>query len=98
MDEIFKALADRNRRIILTLLKKNGKLAVSDLLRLMGSISQPTLSSHLALLKKARLVECEVAGKWRKYFVREESMEGLVGELSKFIGNGNMAEIKARRS
>ncbi|MCL4383879.1 metalloregulator ArsR/SmtB family transcription factor [Patescibacteria group bacterium] len=98
MDEIFKALADRNRRIILTLLKNQGKMTVSELLKEIKSISQPTLSSHLAVLKKARLVDSQVAGKWRRYYLKEETLNNVISELSKFIGNGNLAEIKARRS
>lgn len=97
MNIIYKALADKNRLMILTLIKDNEGITVSKLKELLNSISQPTLSSHLAVLKRSGLVEWQVDGRWRKYFVKEKSIEILIGELRKFIGNGNMAEIELRR-
>ena len=61
MDKIFKALADRNRRRILTLLNEN-EMSVNDMLKSF-EIGQATLSNHLAVLRKADLVKSKVKGK-----------------------------------
>ena len=97
MDNIFEALAEKNRRIILRLIKENEGITVSQLKVKLNSISQPTLSNHLAILKKAGLVEWRVNGRWRKYFLKTDKILVLISELGKFIGNGNMAEIEPRR-
>ncbi len=93
MDNIYEALAEKNRRLILTLVKENEGITVSKLKEMINFISQPTLSNHLAILKKAGLVEWKVDGKWRKYYLKKDNLELLIGELSKFIGYGNITEI-----
>ncbi len=84
MDKIFKAFADINRRKILTLLTK-GELSVSQILKFLD-IGQATLSSHLAILRKANLVSYKVNGRERIYRIEREVMEKFVIELNKFIG------------
>ena len=91
MDKIFKALADKNRRIIITLLKKN-ELSVSELL-LNFDITQATLSNHLSILKKADLVNCRVDGKRRIYFLNKNIFGEFIGELNKFIGFDEQKKI-----
>jgi DNA-binding transcriptional ArsR family regulator len=54
MDSIFKALADKNRRKILELLKQKD-MSVSELLKHF-KITQASLSHHLDILKRANLV------------------------------------------
>ncbi len=84
MDKIFKALADRNRRKILTLLKDK-EYSVTDLL-VNFDIGQATLSSHLAILKKAELVNCRVVGKQRIYRLNCETLTIFAQNLRKFVG------------
>ena len=84
MDKIFKALADKNRRIIITLLK-NKELSVNELLKYFD-ITQATLSNHLAILRKAELVNFKVAGKKRIYVLNENNFGRFIAELNKFIG------------
>jgi DNA-binding transcriptional ArsR family regulator len=85
MDKIFKALADRNRRLIVTLLKNNLEMNVTQLL-VNFQISQSTLSNHLAILRKAKLVKCKVKGKERIYEIEYEVLGAFIRELNKFIG------------
>ena len=54
MDSIYKALSDKNRRKILSLLKAKD-LTVSELLAHF-EITQASLSHHLDALKRANLV------------------------------------------
>lgn len=84
MDKIFKALSDINRRKILTLLK-TGEMSVNELLKNF-EIGQATLSSHLSILKKAKLVDCRVMGKQRIYRLNQELLVAFAENMRKFAG------------
>ncbi|MFA4826892.1 MAG: metalloregulator ArsR/SmtB family transcription factor [Candidatus Shapirobacteria bacterium] len=84
MDKIFKALVDKNRRKVITLLKEQD-LSVNEILKSF-TISQATLSSHLAVLRKCGLVRCRVNGKQRIYGLNKELLAAFTRELNKFIG------------
>ena len=62
---LFKALSDPTRRDILDLLK-NRPLTPSDILAKLD-VSQPTLSHHLDILKRAGLVDTEREGQFIRY-------------------------------
>jgi DNA-binding transcriptional ArsR family regulator len=79
MDKIFKALADRNRRKIISLLK-NKDYTVMEMLKNFD-IGQATLSSHLSILKKVGLVSCKVDNKWRIYSLNRDILMKFVKEL-----------------
>src|SRR6185437_16360331 len=65
VDRMFRAFSDRTRLRILNLLRP-GELCVCDLVRVIGS-PQPTVSRHLAYLRKARLVTARKEGLWMHY-------------------------------
>ena len=97
MDKIFKALADRNRRRILTLLNEN-EMSVNDMLKSF-EIGQATLSNHLAVLRKADLVKSKVKGKQRIYAIESKVFDAFVDELLIFrnvIRANTETEIVAR--
>ena len=54
---MFRAFSDRTRLRILNLLRR-GELCVCDLVRVIDA-PQPTISRHLAYLRKARLVTAQ---------------------------------------
>ncbi len=83
MDKIFKALADVNRRKILTILKNNS-LTVNRIVELL-KIKQPTVSTHLAILRKTGLVASEIKGKNRIYRFNKLAWYGFVEELNRFV-------------
>jgi ArsR family transcriptional regulator len=62
---VFKALGDPTRLEIISLLRERGRTP-SDLLQRM-SVSQPTLSHHLDILKRADLVETRREGQFIHY-------------------------------
>ena len=98
MDKIFKAMADINRRKILTLLK-NGEMSVNELLKNF-KITQATLSNHLSILRKAKLVENRILGKQRIYRLNMELFKTFSNNIGKFVGNfaeiiSNDIEIRA---
>jgi DNA-binding transcriptional ArsR family regulator len=84
VDKIFKALADKNRRKILTLLKDKD-LSVNELLKNF-EIGQATLSSHLSILRKAQLVSYKILGKQRIYRLNKELLVAFAENMRKFIG------------
>lgn len=85
MDEIFKALSDKTRRKILEILKEKdmtvGEIAAHF------NLTGATLSHHLDILKKARLVVSETQGQFRKYSLNtsvfEESVRMLLNYFQK---------------
>jgi DNA-binding transcriptional ArsR family regulator len=100
MDKIFKAMADINRRKILTLLK-NGEMSVNELLKNF-EITQATLSNHLSILRKAKLVENRILGKQRIYRLNVELLMTFAKNIDKFVGNfaeniSNDIEIRTRK-
>lgn len=78
--ELFKALADPTRVRLLNLLIRNPELCVCDL-QANFDLSQPTISHHLSLLKKAGLVESTERGRWAFYRVRDDA----IAELSRVL-------------
>ena len=97
MDEIFKALADKNRRMILTLLKDKN-LSVNELL-VNFDIGQATLSNHLSILKKVKLVDCAVRGKQRIYRLNTDLLLAFAENMRRFVGriDDSYAEVIAIR-
>ncbi|MGE0408433.1 MAG: ArsR/SmtB family transcription factor [Amphiplicatus sp.] len=73
-DGLFMALADPTRRAIFERLSKEGEESVHSLTDYVG-VSQPAISKHLAMLKRAGLVKDRRAGRETFYGV---DMKGLV--------------------
>jgi len=97
MDKIFKAMSDINRRKILTLLK-NKEMSVNELLKNF-EITQATLSNHLSILRKAKLVESRILGKQRIYRLNTEPLKLFTRNLGNFVGNlgeNTFTEIEIR--
>jgi len=78
--ERFRALADPTRVRMLNLLARNAELCVCDM-QANFDLSQPTISHHLALLKKAGLVESDVRGRWAFYRAVPAAINELAGVL-----------------
>ncbi len=78
--ERFRALSDATRVRMLNLLARNAELCVCDL-QANFELSQPTISHHLSLLKKAGLVESDVRGRWAFYRARPETINELAQVL-----------------
>jgi ArsR family transcriptional regulator, arsenate/arsenite/antimonite-responsive transcriptional repressor len=72
----FKALADPTRVRILNLLVRNEELCACDV-EVNFELSQPTISHHLSILRKAGLVDCDVRGKWCFYRASPEAINDL---------------------
>jgi len=86
MDKIFKALADINRRKIITLLNSNNEMSVNALLKNFDNIGQSTLSNHLAILRKSKLVDFKILGKQRIYRLNRDLLIAFAENMRKFVG------------
>ncbi|MFB9076888.1 autorepressor SdpR family transcription factor [Flavobacterium procerum] len=76
MNEIFKALNDATRREILDLLKEKDRSAgeIADAF----SISKPSISHHLDILKRADLITSEKNGQFIIYSINTTIMEDVL--------------------
>jgi DNA-binding transcriptional ArsR family regulator len=72
---MFEVLAEAHRRRILDLLRE-GEQAVGDLVSELG-ISQPGVSKHLRVLRRAGLVEVRIDAQRRLYRLRSEPLREI---------------------
>ena len=88
LDHRLHAIADPTRRRILQALKERGGcslgkevgLCASDI-ELRISLSQPTISHHMSILKKAGLVEAKKLGQWMWYRRNEVALREFARTL-----------------
>jgi DNA-binding transcriptional ArsR family regulator len=84
MDSIYKALSDKNRRKILSLLRTKD-MTVTELLWFF-SITQASLSHHLDALKRANLVIDEREGQFIRYSLNVSVFEEFVSSFFELLG------------
>ncbi len=75
-----KAIADDTRQQIMTQLCCNW-LCVSDVVDRLGSVTQPTISHHLSVLKDAGLVHARRDGKQIFYSLDQDTIAICCGTL-----------------
>jgi DNA-binding transcriptional ArsR family regulator len=76
-NSVFRALADPTRRAIFAELSSKGEQTVHALTSFAG-ISQPAVSKHLSILKRAKLVRHRRNGRETHYTAQPESLETVV--------------------
>ena len=82
---IFKALADPTRRAIYERLCRDGELTVGALTA-QARVSQPAVSKHLGLLKRAGLVLDRPEGRQTHYAAQVGGLTPLVDWTSQMAG------------
>jgi DNA-binding transcriptional ArsR family regulator len=92
---VFEILAEANRRRILDLLR-DGERAVGDLVSGLG-ISQPAVSKHLRVLRRAGLVEVRADAQRRLYRLRTEPLREIDEWLAPYRAawSGRLDELEA---
>jgi ArsR family transcriptional regulator len=82
MDSVIfgKAIADPTRQAIMRLLCCNW-LCVTDVVEQMGTLSQPTVSHHLSILRDAGLVNVRREGKQVYYSLNQEAVAICCGTI-----------------
>jgi len=74
---VAKALGDPIRLQLVDVLRTHaGRVCVCELVPLF-EVSQPTLSHHLKVLRRAGLVDSERRGLWAYYYVIPDALEAL---------------------
>ena len=77
---MFKALGDPVRLRLMSMIASTAEACVCDLIDGF-SLSGPTISHHLRVLREAGLVDCERRGTWVYYSARPDTMRQLSGLL-----------------
>ena len=84
-----KAVADPARLKILRLLKQKGQCSIGKGVGMCAcdvqdhvTLSQPTISHHMAILRKAGLVQAEKHGLWMWYRRDEKSLKELAQAMN----------------
>jgi DNA-binding transcriptional ArsR family regulator len=88
LNRMLQAIADPTRRRILRALKERGAcsigkdegLCASDI-EMRVHLSQPTISHHMSILKKAGLVEAKKFGQWMWYRRNEAALREFAKTL-----------------
>jgi len=75
-DDLFKALADANRRKILKLLSKKDSMTAGEIAD-QFQISKPAVSDHLKILRNAGLIYAEKQGQYINYQLNTTVMQEL---------------------
>jgi DNA-binding transcriptional ArsR family regulator len=79
-NHLFRALADPTRRSIFEELTRRGEQTVHALTRHAG-VSQPAVSKHLTVLKRAKLVRHRRAGRETHYRAQPDALAPMIGWL-----------------
>jgi DNA-binding transcriptional ArsR family regulator len=87
MDAVFKALSDKNRRKILQILHKKDMTAGEICKQF--DITGASVSHHLDVLKKARLVVAERKGQFISYSLNTSVFEDTLNMIMSAIGGKN---------
>jgi len=86
LNRTFKALGDPTRREILKLLSK-GDMPANEIVQHF-SMSQPSISKHLEILKQAELVTAEKKGQFVIYSINLSVLQSVLGGFLGFFENG----------
>lgn len=82
-NNVFRALADPTRRSIYEELTRNGEQTVHALTRYAG-VSQPAVSKHLTVLKRAKLVRHRHEGRESHYRAEPDALAPMVDWLDQY--------------
>jgi DNA-binding transcriptional ArsR family regulator len=92
LNRALQAIADPTRRRILRALKERGGCSIGKDVGLCASdiekrihLTQPTISHHMAILKKAGLVDAKKLGQWRWYRRNESAVRQLTRTLRRTL-------------
>lgn len=80
-NHVFRALSDPTRRSIFEQLTRHGEQTVHALTRFAG-VSQPAVSKHLTVLKRARLVRHRREGRETHYRAQPEALTPMIDWLN----------------
>ncbi len=79
LESVFAALANQSRRTILLVLHARGGTMTSGDIAARFDHSWPTVTRHLRLLERARVVRVEQHGRERRYHLDRRRLQEVVG-------------------
>jgi DNA-binding transcriptional ArsR family regulator len=82
-NHVFRALADPTRRALFEELTRQGEQTVHALTRYAG-VSQPAVSKHLTVLKRAKLVRHRHEGRETHYQAQPDALKPMVNWLDQY--------------
>jgi ArsR family transcriptional regulator, arsenate/arsenite/antimonite-responsive transcriptional repressor len=82
--DLLRALADKTRQQIILLFVKNKELCVNDIAKEF-SLSRPTISHHLSLMKRAKLLNSRKEGKEIFHSINKKYIEEMLESILKNI-------------
>jgi DNA-binding transcriptional ArsR family regulator len=82
-NNVFRALADPTRRAIYERLARDGEQTVHALTDRSG-VSQPAVSKHLTVLKRAKLVRHRREGRETHYRAQPQALEPLIDWMTAY--------------
>jgi len=85
---ILKAVSDGNRLRVVMALTGNEKLCVCEITEMLG-LAMGTVSRHMSVLQKARLVKSRKNGRWVYYSLSEEFPAPLLEWLKEKAGKNS---------
>ena len=88
LNSTFHALGDESRREILRSIRENNQCTAGELVKLFDS-SQPTISKHLKVLEKAKLVERKIEGRLHYFTLCLEGITEAEQWMSRHLGFWN---------
>lgn len=80
--DMFSALADPTRRIILETLAQNGQLSATEIYDKF-EVTKPAISQHLKILRTAKLVDMEKHAQKRLYRINPSAFEEIAEWIQK---------------
>jgi len=92
LSRVLHAIADPTRRRILQALKERGGCSIGKGIGLCASdielrvqLTQPTISHHMSVLRRAGLVEAKKLGQWMWYRRKESALREFTRALPKSL-------------
>lgn len=84
MSKVFTALGDEHRQRILLTFERGERLNVSQIVAV-STLSRPTVSHHLKILREAEVLSSEKIGKEVFFWVNKPFLEDTFANVSRYL-------------
>ena len=86
MSKVFEALGDEHRQRILLTFEPGEKLSVGQIAQV-STLSRPTVSHHLKILREANVLQTEKIGKQVYYWINKPFLKEVFANVADYIEN-----------
>jgi len=91
LTDVFKLLSDRHRLSIVLALAQDGPMHVTAIVNMLAPQTQPAVSHHLALMRRAGLLACDRNGKRNYYSLASSHLRQLFEQFFRDRGDRRQA-------